>query len=242
MSFTGIVDIDREILLDLPYTDLVEVCKVNKAVRAICADTFFWKIRTEREYGPYALPQDADYSQQYRFLKYLRADSELFQKYSEYREAFNELREDPDIFGLELEQNPDYTLTDYFLEYGDVDLPFVKAQHLLKKGKYITAGVYRQMTALPNFGTELNAMAGLAAQYPQFYEVGELFASAPATTELRFTLQEDQMVIEASNYDTEPLVVVKTTVPTDAGYDVVKRLIDVPFIVFGEGDEEITGI
>jgi len=178
--FTNIPDLDREVLLGLPYPDLLQACQVNRVTQAVCKDPYFWKERLQREYGGIPFPENSNYEQQYRRLMEFRTDPELFRKYPSYREAFAVLFEEPEVFYESMQENPTYTLTDYAFEYGLLDSSFELAKHRLRQGNQILAGVYRQLTSQPDFTVEINILSELAAKYPQFLTIGEIFASDPA--------------------------------------------------------------
>lgn len=226
--FTNIADLDRELLLNLPYADLVQACQVNQFTQALCKDPYFWKERLQREYGS---SDTQDYEQQYRRLKEFGADPELYQKYSGYREAFKELFDDPELFYDEIQINPDYTLTDYAFEYDYIDSPFELVKHRLRKGEKITAGVYRQLTLHPDFSNEMNILARFAAQYSELFKIGRLFASNPPEVEITFKLDYDRMYITAISFDEN--IEISNSVPIDVGYELIEAL-SLEFFILGE--------
>jgi hypothetical protein len=116
-SFTKVTELDRELLLNLPYPDLIQACQVDQNTQEICKDPTFWKERLRSEYGfGEPVPENTNYEQQYRKMKEFRVDPEIFQKFPRYREAFVEVFEDPEIFYEERTDNPNYTLTHYALD------------------------------------------------------------------------------------------------------------------------------
>jgi hypothetical protein len=60
-------EITSQILLSLPYKDLISACLTNKDFNKVCQDEYFWKLKVERDYGMLTQykPTDITYSQQY---------------------------------------------------------------------------------------------------------------------------------------------------------------------------------
>ena len=69
LPFTGVVELNWEILLDLDYQALARACQVNKKINKICQDDRFWKEKVRRDFGvDQYKPEEITYQQQYREL------------------------------------------------------------------------------------------------------------------------------------------------------------------------------
>jgi len=51
MAFTGTLDTDRLILLQLSTSDLISISQTNTYFRKLCLDETLWMMRTKKEYG-----------------------------------------------------------------------------------------------------------------------------------------------------------------------------------------------
>jgi len=238
--FTNIPDIDRVLLLSLPYPDLLQACQVNRVVQAMCSDPHFWKQRILNEYGIVSFPDN--YQEEYRRLKEFQADPELFQKYSQYRDAFKDLFDNPEIFYEELQQRPNFTLTDHAFDYGFLNDFFELAKHRLRQGMKIISGVYREMFPNPVFPEEVNLMSQIALEYPQMIDIVEFFASDPSMIDIQFKLVNDVIIITAVKtpmYQNQEEVRLQTIVPAEVGLEIIREMITI-FLFIDENGMEIT--
>ena len=68
-SFTGITELNWDILLDLDYQALARTCQVNKKINKICQDDRFWREKVRKDFGVEKYkPEKITYRQQYRDL------------------------------------------------------------------------------------------------------------------------------------------------------------------------------
>lgn len=71
MSFTGILERDFDILLNLDPLSLMYVCRVNTYVNDICRDDYFWRQKVDRDYGEEVVrlkPSEETFQQQWNRL------------------------------------------------------------------------------------------------------------------------------------------------------------------------------
>ena len=69
IPFTGVVELNWEILLDLDYQALARACQVNKEINKICQDDRFWRDKVRKDFGVEKYkPEEITYRQQYRDL------------------------------------------------------------------------------------------------------------------------------------------------------------------------------
>lgn len=47
-----------QVLLDLPYADLIRACRVNQLLHSICQDDYFWQAKTSRDYPEHPDPSE----------------------------------------------------------------------------------------------------------------------------------------------------------------------------------------
>jgi hypothetical protein len=52
MSFTKIKDLDRKILLELNYKELLIISKVNKYLSELCKNGDLWRNKIEKDFSP----------------------------------------------------------------------------------------------------------------------------------------------------------------------------------------------
>jgi hypothetical protein len=67
MEFTGIQEIDQEILLGLSYENIVNTCQTSQYFYELCQDPTFWREKVRRDYGSEILklkPPDESYREQ----------------------------------------------------------------------------------------------------------------------------------------------------------------------------------
>ena len=78
MSLTGSPDTDIEVLLNLDYPDLLNVCQIDSYLNSLCRRDDFWRRKVERDYGPDVAalkPQNETDREQYNYLQ-LAKDSD----------------------------------------------------------------------------------------------------------------------------------------------------------------------
>ena len=70
MSLTGIPDIERLVLLRLPYRDLLAACTSTTVVNVYCQDDWFWHDKVATDFGPVVnyKPEGMSYRRQYQDL------------------------------------------------------------------------------------------------------------------------------------------------------------------------------
>ena len=69
VSFTGVRELDWNILLELDYQSLARACQANIEINRICQDDSFWKAKVRHEFGvDQYKPEGISYQQQYREL------------------------------------------------------------------------------------------------------------------------------------------------------------------------------
>lgn len=75
-SFTGIRELDQEILLDLDDKSLARACQLDQWTRSVCINPLFWRARTLKIYGLEVLkhkPREESYQQQYQRLRRIQS-------------------------------------------------------------------------------------------------------------------------------------------------------------------------
>ena len=69
LSFTGVPELDWNILLELDYQSLARACQASTEINRICQDDRFWKEKVRHEFGvDQYKPERISYQQQYREL------------------------------------------------------------------------------------------------------------------------------------------------------------------------------
>ena len=69
VSFTGVRELDWNILLELDYQSLARACQANIEINRICQDDSFWKAKVRHEFGvDQYKPEGISYRQQYQDL------------------------------------------------------------------------------------------------------------------------------------------------------------------------------
>ena len=88
---TGIVDVDREILLNLNTRDLLDACKTNKYVIELCNNNKFMRLRLERNYGGYVMRAHAEAVSHgdFTFIKYLIDNHDISISFDNYNVFWN---------------------------------------------------------------------------------------------------------------------------------------------------------
>ncbi len=88
---TGVIDVDREILLRLNTNDLLNACKTNKYAIKLCSDKQFMKLLVERKFKENANKAllNAVTHGYLLFVKYLVENHDISMQYHKYA-AFNE--------------------------------------------------------------------------------------------------------------------------------------------------------
>ena len=83
---TGVVDADRNILLNLNTKELLNACKTNKFTAELCADNKFLRLRLQRNYKENANEALVDAAQygDISFVKYLVDNYEVSFSYDQY--------------------------------------------------------------------------------------------------------------------------------------------------------------
>ena len=118
-SFTGIRELDQEILLELDDTSLDRACYVDKWTQSICTDPLFWRERILRKYGSEILqhkPLGETYYQQYQRLRRIHHNPE------KYPVSIKEHHLDEMVALRQEGVRPNASIMHYAARYGDPEI------------------------------------------------------------------------------------------------------------------------
>lgn len=92
MALTGVLDLNKRILLQLSDEDLFNACLVNKDIAYICSDDDFWRLKVMDRYPEAVKFKDVDHKWKDYYIALIDAENNI---------AWREDYEDVEGYGIE---------------------------------------------------------------------------------------------------------------------------------------------